>query len=367
MKDLIEEAFEGMIGPYADSAKAYINDGKYDLVCFDNEVVLPSQWETMAEPGMTVGLRIGFGSKLLDFRPDNSSSHLHSFPRNIFNPGPPIPPPSPALRQENLSKGKESQRSQYQDNEEKLDSSYDEEATPTGIHINHQGRKSFPATVRPPLGVYYPSITQSSTLPIFDDLGINSTSASYPPAIPNYTYGYEAPLPVSIVPSRPLIPPESGRTSIRSEIPQVVPSVTEAAAESAHKENHAQAEEESSPADERGTDARLESKSKAKEKTTIDLKQRKAKMDQKAQEGNGTQIENDSLLADRIAEEVWVRLEKTINAKKQAELRIDEMASTKVAATKLEPIHFVDPIGRKFAFPYKSCSTWDVCLLAIKT
>lgn len=44
-----------MTGPYADATRRYIEQGKYDLVsCFDNETIMPSLWEFVLEPGMTV-------------------------------------------------------------------------------------------------------------------------------------------------------------------------------------------------------------------------------------------------------------------------------------------------------------------------
>ena len=55
MQGLIKEGFQGLTDPYADAVRTYIEQGKYDLVNhFDNEVIMPSLWDSVLEPGMTV-------------------------------------------------------------------------------------------------------------------------------------------------------------------------------------------------------------------------------------------------------------------------------------------------------------------------
>lgn len=132
MQDLIKEGFQSLTGPYAEATRALIEQGKYDLVnYFDNETIIPSLWDSVVEPGMTV------------------SMVLYQFP-----PGTPVPPQYPFnaqhtyqpydyrstfsqkvttpsnKNQERYNEDKESRKSHDEDTKGHQDSQ-DDETTPT--------------------------------------------------------------------------------------------------------------------------------------------------------------------------------------------------------------------------------------------
>ena len=350
MRGLIKEAFEDMIGTYADVIRRYIKDGKFDLVSSENEIILPSQWEKMVEPGMTVGFRYGFG--------------FHPFPSNIaYDPG--------------RSRGAKNQRSKNKDTEKKEDS-LDEEATPTASTFMGQSQGSFPATAGTPLYGRY--ITQTSSLPMFDDLIVNN-DAPYASPSKYYYNTYRPPLPIAARPSQTLKSTPNFNNPVYE---------SKAAEKRVQEENRDQIEKVSKPVDSTAEEFEQWSEQwswetpKKPKKKAINTKKANALTGENAQEENPMRAEKDSSPIDRAAEELWVQNELTANEKEtenkakyeagneaktevehETERDFNEMVTEKVAATKPEPIHFIDAIGRKFAFPYQHCSTWDVWLSTI--
>ncbi len=133
MQDLIKEGFQGMTGPYADATRALIEHGNYDLVGhFDNETIMPSLWDSVLEPGMTVRM------VLYQFPPEAQiprqqpffdtqiSCPPYQYYQQIFE-RPPIPS---SKYQEQYSEDKESRHSHDNDTKGQKDT-HDDGTTPT--------------------------------------------------------------------------------------------------------------------------------------------------------------------------------------------------------------------------------------------
>lgn len=130
MQDYIKEIFESTVGPSEDDIKSLVDDGKYFLETSNDQTILPSQWETMVMPGMTVLLKFGPGwipqappeSAWNTAIPSEESLNRYSMPENpdtqsddeyqpklpvlrSTRPSYPQPPPTPSDSAKNSHKG----------------------------------------------------------------------------------------------------------------------------------------------------------------------------------------------------------------------------------------------------------------------
>ncbi len=425
MQDLIKEGFQGMTGPYADATRALIEHGKYDLVShFDNETIIPSLWNSVLEPGMTVRMVLyQFPPGTYVPPPQYSFNAQHTYQPYEYRPTSSQKATAPSNKtQERYNEDKESWKSQDEDVKGHKDSQ-DDEATPTvstGIARRpkasssnvdatsstqesssdapvtatvtvkdhkqkkqkvDEGWETFVSSRPAHLQLALPS---SSSLPNFEDLGVGKEaqhSSARPTAKKTSTYttastNYIDSAYNSMESAHSFYPHPSLDYNARPNVS--VPSSTELVPRNPLPYNQPViAAPSSNP---QFTQPQYLDYSKAYlrlEQMILDdkaVREARESAAKKLEDERRIKVEKEQFVAEQIdaaaaAAAANARLDfarkeadKLVIESEKAEAETKEKAAAAAAAANPEPIHFKDAVGRKFIFPYQQCKTWRVCL-----
>ena len=439
MQSLVKAGFRAMTDSYGDATKALVEQGKYDLVShFDNETIMPSLWDSVLEPGMTIRMAV------YPFPPSTQPGGPHSIPHyGTQHPGhpydfqpcihgsilsPTLATPS-SKHQTYVSREGDDHNPRDENTKTQNEIHDDDDMTPTVSTNSAQrgelstsnanvarsrSRKSAdktqtvtwassgdkprknktttPSSKPGDLGAHTKTedydtfrpghrqraLPSSSSLPVFEDLGIEktarrsaarpvkgrdsshetvsmgyinstygsrgSTVSSYP--YPNSSYSDQPNVP--IVNSAELVP----RRTLSYDAPMM-------AARSLEQQPTQPQDSEFSRAFSELKQMFLDDKAtrEAKEKKLEHKKRAKAEKEHLVAAAVAAAAANAKLaFAEKEAEKLAMEEER---AEAEAKSRMAAVA----AAANPEPVHLKDCLGRKFTFPFERCSTWQVCSL----
>ena len=391
-----------MTGPYADATRAFIEHGKYDLVShFDNETIMPSLWNSILEPGMTVRM------VLYQFPPDMQYSPPQHFCNIEYNYPPFEHGRKPSTRAFTPSSGrpvrnnvdKENRKGRDDDTKGQKDSRDDDTSLTLSARAGQRPKASSPHPDAPK------SIKEIS---LDEGQNVTSTSAgrkqkekrnitssfecrdlrtldeasyvdstyssmdsnvfSYPYPIIEYNNQPWSPFSVLLSTQPVVAPPPLGTSSTK-------PQFLDRSKEFLELKHMALGEKAAREAIE-PTGETIEDKKRAKAEDErffekeFAIAAANARLEASKKEAKKERLITDQISAAVIAAVANARLDSSSKeekkpptelAKLEAEIKGRPAAST--ASANPKPIHFIDCIGRKYTFPYQYCSTWKVRFL----
>ena len=377
MQNFIKEAFEKTTGPYAKAYKSHVKHGKYDIIDHsDNEVILPSQWESTIAPGMNLRMII-YSVDSLDIQVPHGISYYdtyYTYPQAGKLPKPSRNPGAPSRAYQGYTENNSENGGEY--NKKEKDSN-DDETTPTASPALYRNEKPPSPTDRSPRHGRYLSLPEKSSLPNFEELGIGSVPSQKPTA--RYPYSEYAKVSTSYADST-----YGGMGSVGTYYPHSNSSYVDQPGVScppikgpvSHTPGPFQwpvmnPPPSSKPA-EQPLDSDVDRRLTKLELLILDQKaQRKAreaaaqKAERKVQalaikqareaERAGSELERGMVMADKT--ETEMRQAALEADKAQAGIE-DSDGTTMVAEPK--PVELNDAFGNFHKFPYKECSTWEV-------